>query len=252
MGPFSFTGGAPRCQGRATEHGVGVSAGGDANRSPHAVLPLGFGHSRQRCTEEKLPCCYHCGSSLHQARGCTEPVKCPLCSSLGRPDGHRMERKACPRPSPKGGKIRGGRGRSAVGAASFLRSPASTPPPSQAEVAMEVEVETGSKSSAAAPPGSNKGAQDEGQKASLSVPTGSTVEEMEVGSAPPAKKRGDSAVRAAPTFSYNSSGEGSSFPPVKRSKGGKQSRPGPKCSKDYTEEHNEQARGQAGNWTCIH
>ncbi|KZC14284.1 hypothetical protein WN55_06681 [Dufourea novaeangliae] len=67
------------------------------------------GHVRRGC-----PCdadrggrCYSCGGTGYVARECTEAPKCPVCTDLGRPAGHRLGGKGCA-PSPSRRRRRGG------------------------------------------------------------------------------------------------------------------------------------------------
>nr|XP_034195327.1 uncharacterized protein LOC117611491 [Osmia lignaria] len=55
------------------------------------------GHVRQRCTCEvdRSDRCYVCGESGHKASSCSATPRCPLCTDLGRPAGHRLGAKSC-------------------------------------------------------------------------------------------------------------------------------------------------------------
>ncbi|KOC58651.1 hypothetical protein WH47_05396, partial [Habropoda laboriosa] len=66
---------------------------------------LEVGHTQQRCTAgvDRSGRCYRCGDSAHRAGQCpAADPKCPLCTDLGRPTGHRLGARACAPPSKKG------------------------------------------------------------------------------------------------------------------------------------------------------
>ncbi|KOC58536.1 hypothetical protein WH47_10409, partial [Habropoda laboriosa] len=66
---------------------------------------LEVGHTQQRCTAgvDRSQRCYRCGDSAHRAGQCpAADPKCPLCTDLGRPTGHRLGARACAPPSKKG------------------------------------------------------------------------------------------------------------------------------------------------------
>ncbi|KOC58704.1 hypothetical protein WH47_09083 [Habropoda laboriosa] len=58
---------------------------------------LEVGHVRLACKSavDRSGRCYTCGSAEHHASGCTEAPRCPLCSDLGRPAGHRLGGRGC-------------------------------------------------------------------------------------------------------------------------------------------------------------
>ncbi|KOC60077.1 hypothetical protein WH47_09448 [Habropoda laboriosa] len=63
---------------------------------------LEMGHTQQRCTAgvDRSHRCYCCGDSNHRAGQCPAAnLKCPLCTDLGRPTGHRLGARACAPPS---------------------------------------------------------------------------------------------------------------------------------------------------------
>ncbi|KOC58581.1 hypothetical protein WH47_09097, partial [Habropoda laboriosa] len=73
------------------------------------------GHTQHRCTAEvdRSRRCYRCGDSSHRAGQCpAADPKCPLCTDLGRPAGHRLGAKACA-PPPKKGRAPPAQGRQA-------------------------------------------------------------------------------------------------------------------------------------------
>ncbi|KOC58604.1 hypothetical protein WH47_06856 [Habropoda laboriosa] len=73
------------------------------------------GHTQQRCTAgvDRSRRCYRCGDSSHRAGQCpAADPKCPLCTDLGRPAGHRLGAKACA-PPPKKGRAPPAQGRQA-------------------------------------------------------------------------------------------------------------------------------------------
>ncbi|KZC06853.1 Cellular nucleic acid-binding protein [Dufourea novaeangliae] len=70
---------------------------------------LEAGHVRPKC-----PCdtdrggrCYVCGGAGHVARDCQESPRCPVCSDLGRPAGHRLGGRDCAPPPSRRRKRRG-------------------------------------------------------------------------------------------------------------------------------------------------
>ncbi|XP_076388090.1 uncharacterized protein LOC143264501 [Megachile rotundata] len=67
---------------------------------------LEAGHVRQRCIghDDRSDRCYRCGETGHRAGQCTAALKCPLCSDLGRPAGHRLGAKSCAQSSRRRGR----------------------------------------------------------------------------------------------------------------------------------------------------
>lgn len=65
------------------------------------------GHTRARCTTplDRGNRCYRCDQPGHTARGCMEKPKCPLCSDIGRPSGHRLGSAACAPPQKRRGPL---------------------------------------------------------------------------------------------------------------------------------------------------
>ncbi|XP_076224453.1 uncharacterized protein LOC143174604 [Nomia melanderi] len=72
---------------------------------------LEMGHTRQRCTCEadRSGCCYNYGDPTHRANASVSPPKCPVCSDMGRPAGHRLGSRACTSGTPKKGPERAGK-----------------------------------------------------------------------------------------------------------------------------------------------
>jgi len=106
----------------------------------HRCLELG--HTRSRCTAptDRGNRCYRCGAPGHTAGRCAGEVKCPLCSDLDRPAGHRLGAKACA-PQKKGMKKTGGAG--AIAPSPALEAAPAYPPSEASTVDMEVEEEPG-------------------------------------------------------------------------------------------------------------
>ena len=70
---------------------------------------LRTGHVKAQCRAmvDRSGRCFRCGERGHAAKGCQAPVKCPICSDLGAPAGHRMGSINC---NPPGEKTLLGRG----------------------------------------------------------------------------------------------------------------------------------------------
>ena len=58
-------------------------------------------HTARNCTSEhdRSNQCYNCGGEGHQAKTCSAPSSCPVCSAAGKPANHCFEGKACDLPS---------------------------------------------------------------------------------------------------------------------------------------------------------
>ncbi|XP_067216914.1 uncharacterized protein [Linepithema humile] len=68
------------------------------------------GHVQAKCPAgniDRSKCCYRCGTEGHEARACTAPVHCAICSAAGRPASYRMGGPACKTPKNGGRKIKG-------------------------------------------------------------------------------------------------------------------------------------------------
>ncbi|XP_076398060.1 uncharacterized protein LOC143266359 [Megachile rotundata] len=67
---------------------------------------LEAGHVRQRCNAsvDRSSRCYKCGESGHVAGQCSATPRCPLCTDLGRPAGHRLGAKSCAQSSRRRGR----------------------------------------------------------------------------------------------------------------------------------------------------
>ncbi|TGZ48578.1 hypothetical protein DBV15_12433 [Temnothorax longispinosus] len=77
---------------------TGKSAGKTTSAAP--VKPKNAdskGHVRAQCTSaiDRSSRCYRCGNTDHLARECNAAPKCPVCTDLGKPAGHRTGGKAC-------------------------------------------------------------------------------------------------------------------------------------------------------------
>ncbi|XP_076301788.1 uncharacterized protein LOC143219866 [Lasioglossum baleicum] len=72
---------------------------------------LAVGHVRQRCTStvDRSGQCYKCGVTGHRANVCPAAPRCPICTELGRPAGHKAGSGLCP-PLPRKGRKVGGKG----------------------------------------------------------------------------------------------------------------------------------------------
>lgn len=55
------------------------------------------GHVKANCPSvvDRSNCCYRCGVSGHNARGCTAPLRCPICVDYGKPANHRLGSTVC-------------------------------------------------------------------------------------------------------------------------------------------------------------
>ena len=63
---------------------------------------LRTGHVKAQCRAmDRSGCCFRCGERGHAAKGCQALVKCPICSDLGAPAGHRMGSINCNPPGEK-------------------------------------------------------------------------------------------------------------------------------------------------------
>ncbi|KZC14685.1 hypothetical protein WN55_07351 [Dufourea novaeangliae] len=72
--------------------------------------------------------CYVCGGTGHVARDCQESPRCPVCSDLGRPAGHRLGGRDCA-PPPSRRRKRRGTAATPPGAAAATQPQESQPAP---------------------------------------------------------------------------------------------------------------------------
>ncbi|KZC05353.1 hypothetical protein WN55_05902 [Dufourea novaeangliae] len=78
-------------------------------RPLRCFLCLEPGHVRPKCPidADRAGRCFGCGSREYQVRECGAAPKCPVCTDLGRPAGHRLDSKSCaPAPSRRGRRVR--------------------------------------------------------------------------------------------------------------------------------------------------